>query len=112
MSKRFALAAAVAAALAIPIYTSAHEGHPHKVMGTVAAVRDNQLEVTAIDGKKSTIALNEKTKIVRGKKSKIPPADIKPGERVVVTALQTKAKDGKTSMVATEVKLPEATASK
>jgi hypothetical protein len=35
-----------------------------------------------------------------------------PGERVVVTATETKAKDGKMILVATEIRLPAAVASK
>jgi hypothetical protein len=45
-------------------------------------------------------------------KAKAKVEDIKPGERVVVTATETEGKDGKTTMIATEVRLPEAVASK
>ena len=111
MSRRFIIGAALAFALTVPAYVRAHEGHAHKVMGTVTTVHENHLEVKATDGKTSTITLNEKTRIVRGK-TKTTAADIKPAERVVVTAMQTKGKDGKTTMVATEVRLAEAVASK
>jgi hypothetical protein len=82
-------------------------------MGTVTTFHENHLEVKATDGKTSTITLNEKTKILRGK-AKLKADEIKPGERVVVTAMETKGKDGKTTMVATEVRLGDAntTASK
>ena len=111
MSKRFVIGAALLAALAIPAYVRAHEGHAHKVMGTVTTLHEKHLEVKATDGKSSTITLNAKTKILRGKaKAKIE--DIKPGERVVVTATETKGKDGKTTMIASEVRLPDAVASK
>jgi hypothetical protein len=36
--------------------------------------------------------------------------EIQPGERVVVTAMETKDKDGKVAMVATEVRLGAAKA--
>jgi hypothetical protein len=111
MSRRFVIGAALVAALAIPAYARAHEGHAHKVMGTVATLHENHLEVKATDGKSSTITLNDKTKILRGK-TKVKAEDIKPGERVVVTATETKGKDGKTSMIASEVRLPETVASK
>jgi hypothetical protein len=111
MNQRFIPAAALLVALAIPGYTFAHEGHVHKVMGTVTTVHENQLEVKGMDGKASTVTLNAKTKILRGK-LKAKSEDIKPGERVVVTATETKGKDGKTTMIATEVRLPEAVASK
>jgi hypothetical protein len=111
MSKRFVIGAALVAALAIPAYARAHEGHAHKVMGTVATLHENHLEVKATDGKSSTITLNEKTKILRGQ-TQVKAEDIKPGERVVVTATETKGKDGKTTMIASEVRLPDAVASK
>lgn len=110
MSRRFILGAALVAALAIPRYTFAHEGHVHKVMGTVTTLHENHLEVKATDGKTSTITLNEKTKILRGK-AKVKVDDLKPGERVVVTATETKGKDGKTTMIATEVRVGAANTS-
>jgi hypothetical protein len=104
MTRRFILGAALVAALAFPGYALAHEGHAHKVMGTVTTLHENHLEVKTTDGKTSTITLNEKTKILRGK-TKIKVDDIKPGERVVVTALETKGNDGKPTMVATDVRV-------
>lgn len=109
MSKRFVVGAALVAALAIPAYARAHAGHAHKVMGTVAMRHENHLEVKAADGKTSTIALNEKTTILRGK-AKVNIDEIKPGERVVVTATETKGKDGKATLVATEIRLGSANA--
>jgi hypothetical protein len=103
MTRRFMLGAALVVTLMIPGDTLAHEG-PHRVMGTVTALHENHLEVKATDGKTSTIVLNEKTKILRGKGS-VKSEDIKPGERVVVTAMETKGQDGKATMVATEVRL-------
>jgi hypothetical protein len=111
MTRRFVVGALCIAALAIPRYAHAHEGHVHKVMGTVSLHHENHLEVKATDGKTSTITLNEKTKILRGK-AKVPAGDIKPGERVVVTATETKGKDGKPAMIASEIRLPEGPASK
>jgi hypothetical protein len=48
--------------------------------------------------------LNEKTKILRGK-MKAKAEELKPGERVVVTATETKSKDGRLMMLATEIRL-------
>jgi len=104
MNRRLLIGAALAAALAIPAYVRAHEGHAHKVMGTVSVLHENHLEVKATDGKTATITLNEKTKVLRGKTA-VKVDDIKSGERIVVTAMQTKDKDGKPVMVATEVRL-------
>jgi hypothetical protein len=82
-------------------------------MGTVTMRHENHVEAKGADGKTSTVTLNEKTKILRGT-AKVTAEEIKPGERVVVTATQTKDTDGKVSMVATEVRLGAAktTASK
>jgi translation initiation factor IF-1 len=104
MTRRLVSGLALVTALAIPGFVLAHEGHAHKVMGTVTVLHENHLEVKATDGKTSTITLNEKTKILRGK-ARVKLDDIKPGDRVVVTALETKGKDGKATMVATEVRL-------
>jgi Cu/Ag efflux protein CusF len=104
MTRCFTLVAALVAALAIPGYALAHEGHAHKVMGAVTTLHENHLEVKTTDGKTSTITLNEKTRILRGK-AKATVGEIKPGERVVVSAAQLKGKDGKVTMVATEVRL-------
>jgi hypothetical protein len=104
MSRRFVLGAALLAALAIPAYARAHEGHAQKMRGTVAMRHENHLEIKATDGKTSTITLNEKTRILRGR-TRVKVDEIKPGERIVATATETKGKDGKTTMVASEVRL-------
>ena len=106
MSHRIAMAAALVAALVVPASLVAHEGHAHKVMGIVAARHESLLEVQTTGGKSTTITLNDKTRIRRGK-TKVGAEDIKTGERVVVTAIQTKGKDGTTTMVASEVRLAE-----
>jgi hypothetical protein len=92
--------------LAIPVYARAHEGH--KVMGTVVTLHESHLAVRATDGKSSTITLNERPNSCVGRRRQGP----RPGERVFVTATETKGKDGKTTMIATEIRLPEAGASK
>src|SRR5262245_57450348 len=105
MHKKWSIAIALAAALVMPVLAHAHEGHVHKIMGTVSMRNDNHLEVKATDGKTSAITLNENTKILRGR-TKGTAEDIKPGERIVVTATETKGKDGRMAMIATEVRLP------
>ena len=87
---------------------AAHEGHAHKVMGTVSAIHENHLEVKATDGKTATMTITEKTKVVRGKTA-MKPSDIRTGDRVVVTATETKGKDGKTSLVVNQIQLGTAT---
>lgn len=82
----------------------AHEGHAHKVMGTVATIHENHLEVKDKDGKISMHALDAKTKIRRGK-AVAALTDIKVGDRVVVTTIQTKDKAGKAVVTVTQVEI-------
>ena len=107
MTRRLILSSVLFAALAFPAYTLAHEGHVHKIMGTVSMHHENHLEVKATDGKTSTITLNEKTKILKGT-AKATAEDIKAGDRVVVSATETKGQDGKPVLVASEVRLGSA----
>lgn len=83
MRKNLVLAAAIVATLAIPAALRAHEGHAHKVMGTVTARHDNSVELKTPDGKTVTVVLNEKTTFARGRQ-KVDGALVKAGERVVV----------------------------
>ena len=107
MRRRFVVGAVLAAALAVPAFVRAHEGHPHKIMGTVSGRHGNHLDVKATDGKTASVTLNEKTKILRGR-TRVDADGIKAGERIVVTAVETKDKGGKTTTIATEVRLPPA----
>lgn len=104
MPRRFILGAALVASLAIPRYALAHEGHAHRVMGTVAMRHANHVEIKDTDGKTTTITLNEKTRILRGK-VKTNADEIKLGERVVVMAMETKDKEGQAIFVATVIRL-------
>ena len=95
----------VSAALMMPGGVAlAHEGHAHKVMGTVSMVHENHVEVKDAKGKTTTVALDAKTKIRRGK-AVAALADIKVGDRVVVTTLETKDKAGKAVVTVTQVEL-------
>ena len=67
----------------------AHEGHVHKVLGTVASVQANQIDVKSTDGKLVTIVLDAKTAITRGK-DKLTATALKVGERVSVDYTQAK----------------------
>jgi hypothetical protein len=95
---------AVIAVATLAVTVSAHEGHDHRIMGTVATVGDMRLDVKGTDGTTSVVVLNESTKIMKAKETKTA-ADIKAGDRVVITATQGKDKDGKTIFVAKEVHL-------
>jgi hypothetical protein len=68
----------------------AHEGHPHKMMGTVTMAAPDHLMMKTTDGKDATIQITSETKITRAKKpAKVE--DLTPGLRVVVTAVTVKA---------------------
>jgi len=102
--KRWIVAIVIAltgAPVAIPL---AHEGHGHRIMGTVSMRHEFHLEVKATDGKTTVLTLTDKTKVRRGD-AVVMLDSIKPGERVVVTAVETKGKDGKPVMVAIDVGL-------
>jgi hypothetical protein len=103
--KKFAFA--VLLTLVVAPFVSAHEGHDHKIMGTLAAVHDHSVDVKGTDGKLSTITLNDKTKILHGTMA-MKIADLKTGDRVVVTATG----GGKDPFVAKEIKIGAATAAK
>ena len=77
------LVAVVLAALllSLPGIARAHEGHTHKVLGTVTDIDYPHLEVTTTDKKSVTIMLDAATVITRGK-VKIKDIDIKVGDRI------------------------------
>jgi hypothetical protein len=81
----------------------AHEGHAHKVMGTITTRHDTQLEVKTTEGKTVTVTLNDKTNVFRGK-SKVDVGTVKEGERVVIDV-----GDGKEPLTAREIRLGAAT---
>lgn len=90
------------AILALPGRLLAHEGHVHKVMGTVVAIDATHIEVDTADGKKESHALTKDTKYLKGK-SPAAAGDVKAGVRVVLSVVE---KDGKKSV--NEVLLAEA----
>lgn len=94
----------VCAVLFAAVALSAHEGHLHKVMGAVAAVQATRLDVKATDGKLTTVVLDGTTKVVRGT-TVIKAADLKPGDRIVVSYMMMKGSDGAEMLMAKEVKV-------
>ena len=82
----------------------AHEGHLHRLMGTVASVQGERLQVKATTGETSEVVVNDKTKILRGATAQ-KPSDIKPGERIVVMLTETKDPGGKAQLMAKEIRL-------
>lgn len=83
----------------------AHEGHVHRVMGTVAVIDLAHVEIDTKAGTKESFLLTKGTRYVRGKR---PGAamGVKVGERAVVSVIE---KDGK--KVVTELRLGDAKAS-
>jgi len=53
-------------ALASTPLASAHEGHAKKVMGTVAAIKSDHLQITTAPGRSSMIMVNGKTRVLKG----------------------------------------------
>ncbi len=102
--KRWIVAVVIALAGAPLATVLAHEGHGHRIMGTVTMRHEIHLEVKTTDGKTTVVTLTDKTKIRRGDATATLDS-IRQGERVVVTAVETKGKDGKTVMAASEVRL-------
>jgi Heavy metal binding domain len=80
----------------------AHEGHEHKIMGTVAAVdvAAHRLEVKGTDGKTVALRLDDKTKVTRGA-APAAMGDLVVGTRVVVTMTEEKSVN-----TAVEIRLP------
>jgi len=81
---------AAAFALLLSVATSAHEGHPHRFLGTVSSVQASQLQVKTTDGKTVVFTLDAKTVIQQGR-AKADLKEIKVGERIVVSALPVAA---------------------
>lgn len=91
MTRRSAAAwmAAIGLALLTGAPLLAHEGHPHKMMGTVTMAAPDHLMMKTTDGKDATIQITRETKIVKGKEAKTVE-DLTAGVRVVVTAVTVK----------------------
>ena len=66
----------------------AHEGHDHKVIGTVTTAAPDRLMVKDRDGKAVTIQVTKDTKVRSKPVMKVE--QIKAGTRVVVTAVMEK----------------------
>ena len=99
------IVAVLIAMLGTPVAASlAHEGHEHRIMGTVSACHELHLEVKGTNGKTTLVTLTDKTKVTRGDATATADS-IRPGERVVVTTVETKGKDGKPALVATAIRL-------
>ncbi len=79
----------------------AHDGHAHKVLGTISAVQANRVELKTPEGKMVTVTVNAKTTYARGKQ-KVDASVLKVGERIVAEVASEK------DMIATSVTMAAA----
>jgi hypothetical protein len=79
----------LAAVLVVPAVSHAHEGHAHKVMGTISSVDGKNLMVKTTDGKTVMVMLDAKTKITQGK-NKVDASALKVGDRIVAEGPEEK----------------------
>ena len=104
MTFRYAAVFLFVLALASSVRLMAHQGHDHKVMGTVTMAAADHIMVKDTDGKDVTVKVTKDTRV------KVKPAikveAIKVGTRVVVTAAEQKDK----TMVAKIIELGAAPA--
>jgi hypothetical protein len=68
----------------------AHEGHDHKVMGTVTMAAADHVMLKDKDGKELTVKVTKDTKVKA--KPMIKVEEIKTGTRVVITVVEQKDK--------------------
>ena len=68
----------------------AHEGHEHKVMGTVTMAAADRVMLKDKDGKDVMVKVTADTKVKA--KPAVKVQEIKPGTRVVVSAVEEKDK--------------------
>jgi len=101
MLKKTVVAMALVGALVIPAAARAHEGHTHKVMGTVSSIDGKNVTVKTTDGKIVTVVLGAKTKITQGKKT-VEATALKVGDRLVAEGTEDKE-----MFLATTVRLGE-----
>jgi len=104
MNRKWIVAVVLAGALFVPLVARAHEGHDHKVMGTVSSVEGSHVMVKTTAGKNVMVMLDAKTAITRGK-TKLDATAVKVGERVVAEGPEEKE-----MIMARTVKLGEAVA--
>jgi phosphopantetheine adenylyltransferase len=90
MTRRCAAAFLVMAVLGLgpALQVFAHEGHDHKVMGTVTMAAADHVMLKDKAGKDVTIQVTSDTKVKAKTPTKVE--DIKPGTRIVVTAIMEK----------------------
>jgi hypothetical protein len=84
MLKQLLVPAVAALALVLPASGTAHPNHSKKILGTVTMAAPDHVMVKTPDGKEQTIAIDAKTKLLKGK-TKVRIEDVKVGTRVVIS---------------------------
>lgn len=107
MKKFLTIATFVVASAAIAVTATAHEGHAHKVMGTVVSITAEKIEVTTTDGKKESIPLTKETVF---KKDKVVAAakDVVAGMHVVLSVVEKEGKKSVTEVLMGVMAMPAA----
>jgi hypothetical protein len=83
MNRRCAIVTLGVALSVLPPLAAAHDGHIHKIMGTVTARDAKHLEVKTPSGENLSIAITAKTVVTRDKR-KVSVTEVQIGRRVVV----------------------------
>jgi hypothetical protein len=83
MNRNWVIAALMIATGLLPRLVAAHDGHVHKIMGTVTARDARHVEVKTPSGENLSIAITAKTVVTRDKR-KISLSEVQTGRRVVV----------------------------
>ena len=98
MKKLFAAILALAVlTLGSSLSVLAHEGHEHKVMGTVTMAAADHVMLKDKDGKDVMVKVNKDTKVKA--KPVVKVEEIKVGTRIVVTAVEEKDKSMTTKSI-------------
>lgn len=87
--KQLFLAFLAALALSLPASAWAHEGHVHKILGTVTKIDGQHITLKTTAGKTQVVMLGAKTTITRGTE-KVEASAIAVGQRISVDAMQEK----------------------
>jgi hypothetical protein len=111
MTRTLIGAIAIVMAVAVPSFVLAHEGHAHKIMGTVSSIDGAHLMVKTTDGKTVAVMVDAKTRITQGK-AKIAAGAVKVGDRVVAEGAEEKEMLMATSLQVGTAPAPAAAAKK
>ena len=87
--KIWMLVMTICALLLAPAAVSAHEGHLHKALGTVATIDGPHVGLKTTDGKSVTVMIDKETVVTRGKDT-LDASALKVGERVSVDYMEEK----------------------